>query len=200
MNVDILKYLTELYELKDPVLNKMEKFGHENEFPIIDKYAGKFLFIITKILKPKLIVEIGSGFGYSGYFFCKGLTDGKIVLIDYQEKNINKAKEFFREGGLLEKAEFKVGDAVDIGENYKNIDILFLDLEKVRYLEAVKKLEKNLSKNGVIIADNVLWHGKILDKSDKKAEKLREFNKYMAEKYDSIIIPVGDGLLLAVKR
>ncbi|WP_457644261.1 O-methyltransferase [Persephonella sp.] len=197
---DITDYIYNTFYLEDDVLKEMEKYGRDNEFPIIDRYSGTFLYILTKIKNPDLIVELGSGFGYSAYHFAKALKRGKVVLIDYQEKNIEKARYFFEKGGLIDKAEFRVGDAVEIAKEYKDIDILFLDLEKLRYLEAVKNLENNLSKNGTIIADNVLWHGDILSRNDKKAEKLRAFNSYMAQNYKSIIIPIGDGLLVAVKE
>ncbi|WP_457621852.1 O-methyltransferase [Persephonella sp.] len=197
---DITDYIYNTFYLEDDVLKEMEKYGRDNEFPIIDRYSGTFLYILTKIKNPDLIVELGSGFGYSAYHFAKALKRGKVVLIDYQEKNIEKARYFFEKGGLIDKAEFRVGDAVEIAKEYKDIDILFLDLEKLRYLEAVENLENNLSKNGTIIADNVLWHGDILSRNDKKAEKLRAFNSYMAQNYKSIIIPIGDGLLVAVKE
>ncbi|ACO04291.1 MAG TPA: O-methyltransferase [Persephonella sp.] len=196
---EILDYIYNLFSLEDEVLKEMERFGKENDFPIIDRYSGSFLNLITKIKKPELVVELGSGFGYSAYYFAKALENGKVVLIDYQERNIERARYFFEKGGLTDKAEFRVGDAVEIAKEYKDIDILFLDLEKLRYLEAVKTLEENLSEDAIIIADNVLWHGNILSETDRKAERLREFNSYMSERYRSIIIPVGDGLLLSVK-
>ncbi|WP_457640829.1 O-methyltransferase [Persephonella sp.] len=200
INPEIRKYLDNLFPVDDMILVEMEKFGKNQDFPIIDKYTGRFLYLISKLKNPELIVELGSGFGYSAYWFAKGLGDGKVVLIDYQEKNINKAKEFFKKGSLLEKAEFRIGDAVEIAKNYRNIDILFLDLEKMRYLDAIKTLENNLSEDGIILADNVLWHGKIAsNSSDKKSLALREFNEYMSKNFSCMILPIGDGLLIATR-
>ncbi len=200
LNKEILDYLYKLFTIEDDILTEMEIYGRKKDFPIIDKYSGKLLHVLTQIKNPELIVELGSGFGYSAYFFAKGLKRGRVVLIDYQEKNIEMARYFFRKGNILEKAEFRVGDALKVATEYENIDILFLDLEKVRYLEAIRSLERNLSEDALIIADNVLWHGNILSKSDRKAEKLRTFNRFMSEKYVSVIIPVGDGLLISVRN
>ncbi|MBK3331844.1 methyltransferase domain-containing protein [Persephonella atlantica] len=201
INTEVEKYLKSLPDIEDPVMRKMEEYAAKNDFPIIGREGGKLLYLITKIKNPSLVVEMGSGFGYSGYFFAKALKKGKVVLIDYLDRNINLAKDFFKEGNLLDKAQFRVGDAVQIGQEYKNIDILFLDLEKVRYLEAIQILEKNLSEDGIIIADNVLYQGKVVfEKEDRKAKVLDSFNRYMFENYFSVILPIRDGILLGVKK
>ena len=201
INTEVEKYLKSLPDIEDPVIRKMEDYAQKVDFPIIGREGGKLLYLITKIKNPSLVVEIGSGFGYSGYFFAKALKKGKVVLIDYLDRNINLAKDFFKEGKLIEKAQFRVGDAVQIGQEYKNIDILFLDLEKVRYLEAIQILEKNLSEDGIIIADNVLYQGKVVfEKEDRKAKVLDSFNRYMFENYFSVILPIRDGILLGVKK
>ncbi len=199
-NPDIEKYIESLSVVDDPVLIEMEEIGHRENFPIVDRLVGRFLYVITKLKKPSLVVELGSGFGYSAYWFAKAIDNGKVILTDYQEKNIERAREFFKKGGLEEKAEFYTGDAVEIAKNFKNIDILFLDLEKTRYLEAVKSLENNLSKGAVIIADNVLWHGNVIDKNpDKKTIAVKQFNEYMFSHYFSSILPLRDGVLISMK-
>ncbi len=202
-NPEIEEYLKSLIQEEDPVLKEMEELGHKLNFPIVDKLVGRFFYILTKLKNPKLIVELGSGFGYSGYWFAKALTDGKVVLTDYKEENINLAKKFFENGNLSEKAIFRTGDAIEIVSEYKNIDILFLDLEKRRYKEAVEKLIPNLNPNALIIADNVLWHGKVVQKNpDKQTEAIKEFNEFMFNLPDffTTIIPLRDGVLISLKQ
>lgn len=202
-NPYIENYIRNLTNVEDKVLLEMEELGHKLNFPIVDRLVGKFIYLITKIKNPKLIVELGSGFGYSGFWFAKALIDGKVVLSDYKEENINKAKEFFKKGNLLEKAEFHIGDALEIANQYKNIDILFIDHEKSRYLEAIKTLENNLSENALVIADNILWNGKVLEQNlDNQTKKIKEFTKYMFEnkKFETCIVPIRDGILLAMKK
>jgi predicted O-methyltransferase YrrM len=194
-------YIEKLSFEEDPVLKEMEKIAEEELFPIVGRVVGRFLYILTKQKNPSLIVELGSGFGYSAYWFAKALNKGKVVLIDYQEKNIKRAKEFFKKAGLEERAEFRVGDAVKVAKEYTNIDILFLDHEKSRYLEAVNSLEKNISDDGLIIADNVLWHGKVIEENpDSKTNAVKQFNSYMFKHYFSAIIPLRDGILLSLKK
>ncbi|WP_457626255.1 O-methyltransferase [Persephonella sp.] len=201
LNPEVEKYLKSLPQERDTVLEEMEEYAGKNNFPIIGREGGRVLHLITKIKNPRLIVEIGSGFGYSAYWFAKASEKGKVVLTDYQEKNINLAKRFFEKGGIENKAKFRVGDGIEIGKEYKNIDILFLDLEKARYLEAIKELENNISENGIVIADNVLLQGKvILEPESRKSKIIREFNEYMFKKFFSVIIPIRDGILIACKK
>ncbi|WP_029522608.1 O-methyltransferase [Persephonella sp. KM09-Lau-8] len=201
VNSKLEEYLENLSVEEDPIVLEMEKYAKEKDFPIIGREGGRLLYLLTRLKNPRLVVEIGSGFGYSAYWFAKGLKKGKVVLIDYQEKNINLAKEFFTKAKLLDKVEFRVGDAIEIGQEYKNIDILFLDLEKAKYMKAIKTLEKNLSPDGIVIADNVLFQGKVLfEPENKKAKILNQFNKYMFENYFSVILPIRDGILVAVKK
>ena len=198
-NPQVEEYIKSLPFEEDTVLKEMEEFGKKTNFPIVGNLVGRFLYIITKIKKPSLVVEVGSGFGYSAYWFAKAIDKGKVVLTDYREENINMAKQFFEKGKLTEKAEFYIGDGIEIAKNFKNIDILFLDLEKSRYLEAVKSLKENISKEGLIIADNVLWHGNVIKENvDKKTDAIKKFNEYMFLNYFSVILPVRDGLLLAL--
>ncbi|WP_297455262.1 methyltransferase domain-containing protein, partial [Persephonella sp.] len=118
INPKLEEYLKNLSVEDDPIVLEMEEYAKEKDFPIIGREGGRLLYLLTRLKNPKLVVEIGSGFGYSAYWFTKGLKNGKVVLIDYQEKNINLAKEFFSKAGLLDKAEFRVGDAIEIGQEY----------------------------------------------------------------------------------
>ena len=88
-----------------------------------------------------------------------------------------------------------------MARQFQDIDILFLDLEKSRYLEAVEKIKNNLSEDALIIADNVLWHGKVVDENpDNKTKSIKEFNEYMFRNFNSVILPIRDGVLLAMKK
>ena len=194
---EIENYVKGLIDVDDIIL-EMEKKAKSENFPIVDRIVGKFLYFITVLKSPKIVVEMGSGFGYSAYWFAKGLKDGKVVLTDYKEENIKTAKEYFKRGNLIEKAVFKIGDGIEIAKEFKNIDILFLDLEKSRYIEAIESLKDNLSSDGLIIADNVLWYGKVLEKNpDKKTEKIKKFTKYMFDNFDTTILPIRDGVLIS---
>ncbi len=200
---EIEEYIYKLSVPEDPIILEMEKLGHKTGFPIVDRIVGRFLFLITKLKNPGLIVEIGSGFGYSAYWFAKALSNGKVVLTDFSKENIELAKKFFEKGNLIDRAEFHVGDGMEIAQGIKGIDILFLDHQKTKYLEAVKRLEDNLNDGALIIADNTLWHGKVVEENpDRQTKAILEFNEYMFnnERFFSSLIPVRDGILLSYYR
>lgn len=196
-------YLMRLSEENDRHLLEMERIARENGFPIVERLVGRLLFILTKLKAPKLIVELGSGFGYSAYWFAKALNRGRIVLTDYSEENMEYAKNLFHETGLIRKAEFRTGNALKIAGEYKNIDILFIDIDKHQYPDAVRALIPNLNRNALIIADNTLWYGRVTERTrNKETLGIRRFNKYLFDHPDfmTVIVPLRDGVLIAYKR
>ena len=199
----INEYLMKLAFEDERHILDMERIAKERDFPIVDRLVGRLIFVLTKLKKPKLVVELGSGYGYSAYWFAKALGNGKVVLTDHEQNNIGYAKRVFQETGLLKKARFHVGDAVEIARGYKDIDILFIDIDKHQYLDALKMLLPNLNKNALIIADNTLWYGRVAGKKrDRDTLGIKKFNEYMFRNNDffSSIVPLRDGVLIAYKR
>jgi predicted O-methyltransferase YrrM len=195
-------YLMRLSEENDSNLLEMERIAKKKGFPIVGRLVGRLLFILTRLKAPKLVVELGSGFGYSAYWFAKALSKGKVVLIDYREENMEYAKDLFRKAGFIRKAEFRTGNALEIAQEYKKIDILFIDIDKHQYCDAVLNLIPNLNRNALIIADNSLWYGKVAEKvRDNKTLEIRKFNRYLFEHPDfiSTILPLRDGVLVSYK-
>jgi predicted O-methyltransferase YrrM len=195
-------YLLKLATEDDKYILEMEKIARKKNFPIVERLVGRLLFVLTKLKKPKLIVELGSGFGYSAYWFSKALDNGKVVLTDYRKENMDYAEQMFRHAGLKRKAIFRVGEAVEIARKYKNIDILFIDIEKYQYPEALQTLLPNLNTKALIIADNTLWYGKVAEGlRDKETLGIKKFNRYLFNHKDflSTILPLRDGILIAYK-
>lgn len=196
----IEKYLMGLAAENDFSLLEMEKVAKQKGFPIVDRLVGRLLHLLTKIKNPELVVELGSGFGYSAYWFVRAMRRGKIVLTDYEESNIGYAQEMFRTEGLTERADFHVGDAFAIAQQYRDIDILFIDVDKHQYLDAILTLKPHLAKDALVIADNALWYGKVADSErDLDTLGIRTFNQHMFNDPDffSTIIPLRDGVLVA---
>src|SRR4030067_562099 len=195
-------YLMSLSREDDRHILEMERIARENGFPIVERLVGRLLFMLTKLKDPRLIVELGSGFGYSAYWFARALNKGRVVLTDYSAENMEYAKNLLRETGLIRKAEFRVGNALEIAGEYKDIDILFIDIDKHQYLDAVRALIPNLNRNALIIADNTLWYGRVTEKTrEKKTLGIKRFNKYLFEHRDfmTVIVPLRDGVLIAYK-
>ena len=131
----------------DPHLAAMEEKAQETGFPIVGRLVGRFLYLLTRLKQPTLIVELGSGFGYSAYWFARALSmRSKVVLTDYSEENIAYARQVLIETGLADRAEFRVGDALRIGREYHDIDLLFIDIDKFQYPEAIRVMLPRLAK------------------------------------------------------
>jgi caffeoyl-CoA O-methyltransferase len=200
----IESYLLGMAHEEDPHLAAMEEKAQESGLPIVGRLVGRFLYLITRLKQPALIVELGSGFGYSGYWFARALSlRGKVVLTDYAEPNMAYARQVLSETGLAERAEFRVGDALQIGREYENIDLLFIDIDKHQYVEAIEAMLPRLAKNAVVVADNALWHGRVAEEgeSDRETGVVRRFNDFMFshEEFFTTIVPLRDGVLVAYK-
>jgi len=198
----IQEYLLGLADEDDRCVLEMERIAGERNFPIVDRLVGRLLFLLTGLKKPRLVVELGSGFGYSGYWFARALEHGRVVLTDYDEKNMQYARDVFRKGAFMDRAEFRVGNAIEIAKGYQEIDILFIDIDKHQYLDAVQTLLPNLGRNALVVADNALWYGKVAGhKRDRETLGIKKFNHYMAGHRDffTTILPLRDGVLVAYK-
>ncbi|HXX58238.1 MAG TPA: O-methyltransferase [Thermodesulfovibrionales bacterium] len=198
----IQDYLMGLAREDDRRIIEMERIARDRSFPAVDRLVGQLLSLLTRMKKPRLVVELGSGFGYSAYWFARALERGRVVLTDYDEENINYARETFRKAGFARRAEFRVGDAIEIAREYRQIDILFIDIEKHQYFEAIRTLLPNLSRNALVIADNALWYGKVTGKKrDRETQGIKKFNRFMSGHSDFLttILPLRDGVLVAYK-
>lgn len=200
-------YLMQLAGEDDPHLLEMEKMAREMGFPIVDRLVGRLFGLLTRLKQPRLIVELGSGFGYSAYWFARALGQisektGTVVLTDYAERNIAHARRLFEATGLADRAEFRVGNALEIGKEYQDIDLLFIDIDKYQYPEAIEAMLPLLNSNALVIADNALWSGRVLEpEPDKDAEGIRQFNQFMFchQDFFTTLVPLRDGVLLAYK-
>ncbi len=198
----INEYMMKLAKEDDPHLLEMEKIAEAKDFPIVGRLVGRLIFILTRLHTPRLVVELGSGFGYSAYWFAKAIQRGRIVLTDYRDDHIQYAEELFIRTGHHKKADFRVGDAVKIAKEYRNIDILFIDIDKHQYLDAIQNLLPNLNRHALVIADNSLWYGKVAERArDRATVGIKRFNQFLFSRKDfmTTILPLRDGVLLAYK-
>jgi caffeoyl-CoA O-methyltransferase len=201
---NIVEYLLSVTPERDSVLEDMEQFALEQNFPIVGPLVGRLLYILAEITQAKRVLELGSGFGYSAYWFCKALgKEGEITCTDANALNAERAKENFKRGKIVTKVNFLVGDALKlIDEQDGPFDIIFNDLDKYQYPKAFRKAVPKLRKGGLLISDNVLWGGKILDhKPDADSAGILTYNRliYSSKELFSTIIPLRDGVSLSIK-
>ena len=167
----------------------------------IDPSQCYFLHLIIKISNIKNVLEIGTFTGLSALSISLALPDdGKLIALDKNEETNNVAKSFFKKANQNHKIKTIIKPALESLEELKNdkFDMVFIDADKMNYKIYYEKSLKLVNKNGLIIIDNVLWHGEVADKKnlDKYTVNIREFNAYVSKdnRVEQIIIPLGDGM------
>ncbi|MEM2889851.1 MAG: O-methyltransferase [Candidatus Hadarchaeum sp.] len=210
-NPEIEKYLTDLIPDRDEVLLEMEKIGYTREFPIVGPLVGRLLYQMVRLTGARKIFEMGSGFGYSAYWMAKAMSHrgdassgSKIICTDGKAENARQAMEFFKRGGVADYIDFRVGDAIAILDAAQDtFDLIFNDIDKESYPLAFEKAMKKLRTGGLLITDNVLWYGRVLDPKapDASTRGVQEYNRliYRSEAFISNIIPIRDGVALSLK-
>ena len=167
----------------------------------IDPSQCYFLHLIIKISNIKKVLEIGTFTGLSALSISLALPDdGKLIALDKNEETNKVAKNFFKKANQDHKIKTIIKPALESLEELKNnkFDMVFIDADKMNYKEYYEKSLKLINKNGLIIIDNVLWHGEVADKEnlDKYTVNIREFNTFVTndKRVEQIIIPLGDGM------
>ena len=168
---------------------------------------GRLLSFLSKLHHPKNILEIGTYTGYSALCLAEGLADGgKLITIDQNEETNEVAKRYFEKSLAKNKIELVKGDAAKIIPTLKNeFDLVFIDADKHNYGLYFDLVIDKVKKGGLIIADNVLWSGKILAEEkemDKDTKAIHTFNKKINsdERVKNLLLPVRDGLMLMIKN
>jgi caffeoyl-CoA O-methyltransferase len=197
-------YLAEAAPSSDPILKEMEAIARRRRFPIVGPLVGRLLCQFAKMIQAGHIFELGSGFGYSAYWFAKGLTPGgKVVCTEGSEENATQAVDFFNRGGLQERMSIEVGDALEIVERYPGpFDIVFMDIDKEQYPDGFEKALPKLRRGGLFIADNMLWSGSVLTDSTEPdvlgVKRLTE-RLYASKGLWTTILPLRDGVSISLK-
>ncbi len=194
---DLLKLISR--ETKAKVLMPRMLSGH---------LQGKILEFLAKLLNPKVILEIGTYTGYSGLCLAKGLAEeGKLITIDINDELEPMVRGFFEKSGIQHKIEYLLGNALDIIPSLKdNFDMVFIDADKANYINYYNLVVDRVNSGGIIIADNVLWSGKVVEEHGKKPDKdtqtLLDYNRMVQNdpRVENLLLPIRDGLMLARKN
>ena len=210
INEDLIKYLQNAGYRKDSLVDELERetkaLGNVAQMQIA-KEQGQFLEIIVNISKAKSCLEIGRFTGLSTLYMARGLPpDGKIVTVDNSNEFLSLAQKYWDKDGLTSKIESVIGVGVDVMQSLidrqHTFDLIFIDADKNNYLNYYNKSKDLLSKNGIIIVDNVLWSGRVLSPEDKQSISIDNFNKFVKEDKDywNTIVPIRDGLMVITRR
>ena len=167
---------------------------------------GRALSMFSKMIKPKYILEIGTYTGYSAICLSEGLQeDGKLHTIDINEELKSISSNYFEKAGISKNIVQYVGNALEIIPNIKDeFDLVFIDADKENYINYFKIVIEKMPIGGFIIADNVLWSGKVVEEvndKDQETKALKEFNTLIqiSERVENILMPIRDGLMICQK-
>lgn len=208
-------YLDDLVtaQLYDPVVMEMERRASETGFPIIGRAAGRYLELTTRMAGVRRVVELGSGYGYSSFWFARGVgQDGEVIGIDGDPEHARLAEDYLRRTGMWERCSTRTGDALEEFAAIDGpVDLVFCDIDKGGYPAAWAAVADRLEVGGIFVCDNVLWYGRVagLAPTDQDAEVAAAQAAVTADvvamtrevvddpRYLTSIVPIRDGLLVA---
>ena len=193
-----------LARFDESVLLEMEAHGAETDFPIVGRNVGVTLEILARSVGARRIIELGSGFGYSGYWHARAVgSGGELHLTDGDPENERKAQEYLGRAGLWDRVTYHVGDAVGALNSLDGeFDVVYDDIDKEGYPEAWRAARERIRIGGLYVCDNVLWSGRLLDDDpDERTRSILEHNQLIAddERYISTIVPTRDGVVVAIR-
>jgi len=167
---------------------------------------GRFLSMISRMIRPDRILEIGTYTGYSGICLCEGLNPGgKLITIDVNEELESFTRRYFDQTPYKDQIDYRIGNALDIIPTLTDtFDIVFIDADKINYSAYFNLCLDKTRTGGFLIADNVLWSGKVvqqLKKIDKDTQALVDFNRMVHEdpRVSNMLLPIRDGLMILQK-
>jgi len=165
---------------------------------------GRLLAMISHMIKPKIILEIGTYTGYSALCMAEGLKpDGKLITLDINEELEGRVRGYFSRSPFASRIDYRIGNALDIiPQLTERFDLLFIDADKENYPRYYDLVINRVNLNGFILADNVLRSGKVLDeKPDKDTRAILEFNQrvHQDERVENVLLPVRDGIMVLRK-
>ena len=168
-------------------------------------YQGRVLSMLSHMIQPQVVLEIGTYLGYSALCLAEGLVDGgKVITLDIQEDSNTVARSYVEKTEYKDKIEFILAPAVNIIPNLaETFDLVFIDADKPNYSNYYNLVFDKLRPGGFIIADNVLWSGRVLDEEkDENTQALSEFNELVLadERVENVLLPIRDGLMIIRKK
>lgn len=203
----VSRYLEELVPPRHPELQKMEAYAEQHDFPIIGPVAGQLCYQLARLIGARQVFELGSGYGYSTAWFARAVQEnggGAVHHAVWDDTLSAMAREHLAALGYNGLIHYHVGEAVDALKTTDGpFDIIFNDINKDGYPASVAPVVERLRSGGLMIVDNTLWHGRIFDHDDHSAatQGVREVTRLLGqEQWISTLIPIRDGLIVAMKK
>lgn len=194
----------------DPALLEMEAEAEERDFPIVGRTVGVTLELLARAVGARRVFELGSGYGYSAYWFARAVgPDGEVHCTDTDPGNEEKARGYLGRARLWDRITFHVGEAVaTLRETPGELDVVYCDIDKEGYPDAWLTARERIRVGGLYFCDNVLWSGRVTrpqplenDRERATTQAILEHNRLIAEddRYLSVVIPTRDGVMAALR-
>src|ERR1700678_373361 len=199
-------YLYYMLPKRDAVLAEMEDYAAAHEVPIVGPAVGRILQQLALMINAKTVFELGSAIGYSTIWWAQAVGEnGSVIYTDGDAKNAERARGYFDRAGVAKRITLHTGDALEfLSEQKQEFDVIFNDVDKEDYPRVLRLVSPHLRKGGLFITDNVLWSGRVAEKNPKESrtKAILDFNRqlYDAKEFYTTILPIRDGLAVALKR
>ena len=210
MNKELENYILSHTNTEDPLLTELTRETHiKTMFPrmLSGHLQGRFLEMVSHMINPSAILEIGTFTGYSAICLARGLKGGGLLhTIDVDPELEYLAKNYFERAGLQAKIHQHIGNAIDIIPVLDHtFDLVFIDADKENYLSYYNLVFDKVNAGGFILADNALWDGKVIlsdGKSDKETRGIKEFNEFVHhdKRVENMLLPLRDGIMMLRKK
>jgi len=199
-------YLYSMLPKRDEVLAEMEEYATAHDVPIVGPAVARVLQQLALMIQAHTVFELGSAIGYSTVWWAQAVGDqGRVIYTDGDARNAERARGYFKRAGVSNRITLHTGDALEfLSEQKQEFDIIFNDVDKEDYPRVLRLVAPRLRKGGLFITDNVLWSGRVAENNPTGAstKAILEFNRklYDAKDFYTTILPIRDGLAVAVKK
>lgn len=199
-------YVYSILPPRDEVLSEMEAEAAKHKVPIVGPAVGRILQQLAMMINAKSVFEMGSAIGYSTIWWARGIAEGgRVTYTDGDSKNADRARKYFDRAGVANRISILTGDALELlSEQKQEFDIIFNDVDKHDYPRVFRLVVPKLRKGGLFVTDNVLWSGRVAEKSPnaENTKAIVEFNRLLYTSPDlfTTILPIRDGVAVAVKK
>jgi len=202
---EIEDYLQGLVGSRHEVQVAMEKLAAERDFPIVGPCVGALLETLARSIQAERVLELGSRFGYSAFWFAHGMRKGsEIIHTDLDADNRAQAQKFLADAGFAERVTYAEGEALEVLRAEEGpFDIIFCDIDKIDYPKVPELALSKLRSGGMLIFDNMLWSGRVLDKEqDEDTQAIAKLTSdlFSRSNLTNTLLPLRDGVLVSLKN
>jgi predicted O-methyltransferase YrrM len=203
-------YLTELAatEHETPQLVEMEARARAGDFPIVGRATGRYLELAARSIGARRVLELGSGYGYSAYWFARAVgPDGEVICTDSDPGNAELAQTYLQAADLWGRVRYRVGDALaGLTAETGQFDVVYCDVDKLGYPDCWRAARERIRVGGLWLCDNTIWSGRVATRTEQDPEPrtttaIREHNRLVAEdeRYVGSLVPIRDGVMAALR-